>query len=444
MSFSPTRYTLESAATGEQREDEGWTLAFPGAPSLIRTVYEQTEFCEHDQLDGLYRFASWLPIRRTLKGSASPVCYQSVELAGDLGLKNLWVVFNGWWPERGAGMKTASFKECEAYSVCARLPEDFQSVLVVASAGNTARAFARVCSDNHIPLLLFVPEDNLNALQFDAPIQDCVKLIAPASGGDYFDAIRMSGVVTTHRPEQFLAEGGAKNVARRDGMGTTVLAGVSAMGRIPDAYFQAVGSGTGAIAAWEAARRFERDGRFGPNTMRLMVAQNSPFHPMADTWAANSRDFLIPPDDQARQLAASVDGKVLTNRRPPWGVPGGLYDALKATGGDVLTATNAEAREAAKRFEQREGIDISPAAAVAVASLFSAVEEGRVRPEEHILLNITGGGSQRFHQERELFRLEPSSVLNIHAQDDEILATAEKLFPQGSPAQVESCEQRTH
>jgi len=35
------------------------------------------------------------------------------------------------------------------------------------------------------------------------------------------------------------------------------------IGRIPDFYFQAIGSGTGAIAAWEANLRFLADGRFG-------------------------------------------------------------------------------------------------------------------------------------------------------------------------------------
>ena len=37
-----------------------------------------------------------------------------------------------------------------------------------------------------------------------------------------------------------------------------------------DYYFQAVGSGTGAIAAWEANMRLIEDGRFGSNIMKLM------------------------------------------------------------------------------------------------------------------------------------------------------------------------------
>jgi len=57
-----------------------------------------------------------------------------------------------------------------------------------------------------------------------------------------------------------ICRGGARNIARRDGMGTTVLSAADCIGRIPDVYFQAVGSGTGAIAAHEANERLLEDG----------------------------------------------------------------------------------------------------------------------------------------------------------------------------------------
>ena len=122
--------------------------------------------------------------------------------------------------------------------------------MVVASAGNTARAFARVCSENNIPLLLCIPQDCIDAMWSAKPLNPCVKLVATERGSDYFDAIYLSNIIC--ELDKFYPEGGAKNVARRDGMGTTVLSAVTTIGRIPDYYFQAVGSGTGAMAAWEA------------------------------------------------------------------------------------------------------------------------------------------------------------------------------------------------
>ena len=429
MSFSPTSYQLTSVATGAVRPDEGgWTLGFADeGPGLIRADYASNTLTVRDELDGLYRFADWLPIRRTLRGSGAPVTYRSEGLAEVLELENLWITFNGWWPEKGGNLRTGTFKEYEAYSVGGRMGDDFGKVLVVASAGNTARAFARVCSDNGIPLLLFVPEDNLGALWFDEPIAANVKLIAAASGGDYFDAIRMSNAAITGW-DGCIAEGGAKNVARRDGMGTTVLSAATTIGRIPDAYFQAVGSGTGAIAAWEMAMRLEADGSYGANNMRLLVSQNDPFVPMLDTWKADSRDFIVSDDDTARHQVEEINAKVLSNRHPPWGLPGGLYDALKATDGDVITATNEEAAVAAERFAQLEGNDVSPAAAVAVASLFKAVETGSVVSDEVVMLNITGGGMERFKTEHDIVGLEPSVVFPLDASEDDIVEASRALF----------------
>lgn len=156
-------------------------------------------------------------------------------------------------------------------------------------------------------------------------------------------------------------------------MGTTVLSAATTIGEIPDYYFQAVGSGTGAIAAWEANMRLNEDGRFGNKTMKLVVSQNAPFVPMFDAWRVDSREMLPYEAAKARRDAEIIDAKVLSNRKPPYSLAGGLYDALKATGGDIMVATNAQARKARALFEETEGIDIYSAAGIATASLVKSV-----------------------------------------------------------------------
>ena len=226
----------------------------------------------------------------------------------------------------------------------------------------------------------------------------------------------------------FYAEGGAKNVARRDGMATTVLSAVTTIGRIPDYYFQAVGSGTGAIAAWEANMRLIEDGSYGNNTMKLMVSQNAPFVPMFDAWRVDSRAMLPYPASKARRDVEIIDAKVLSNRRPPYGIKGGLYDALKATNGEVLVATNAQARKAAKLFQQLEGVDIHPAAGIATATLIKAVQDGKIDKDAYVMLNITGAGEEAAKQNRELFHLKPSKVFSLNAEVDDVVTYVESLF----------------
>ncbi|MDR2913118.1 MAG: cysteate synthase [Alistipes sp.] len=438
--FTPTQYTLQCVSTGREFEDTGWLLEDRqcNTPSMVRAIYAKKQLEVRPEELGIYRFLDWLPVRRILKGSASPVTYKSERLARHLGLANLYITFSGWNPARGARMTTCSFKETEAYSVCARMAEGEERILVVASAGNTARAFAKVCSENNIPLLLSVPADNLDALWFEAPLNDCVKLIASEKGSDYFDAIHLSNLAL--RSKRFFAEGGAKNVARRDGMGTTMLSAATTIGRIPEWYFQAVGSGTGAIAAWEANLRLIADGRFGTNKCRLVVSQNAPFVPMFDAWRVDSRIMLDYEDNRARRDAEIIDAKVLSNRRPPYGIVGGLYDALKDTDGDVVVATNAQSRRAAALFLETEGVDIHPAAAVATASLVKAVADGRVPKDAVVMLNITGGG-ERLRKTtlaatgKELWHLQPSHIFPVDAVAEDILDKIEALFPTAAPAE---------
>lgn len=412
MLNKPTQYTLHCCADGHRFEDQGWTLADSACscPSLVRAEYENKEFNPREDLDGLYRYADWLPINRTLKGSCPPVTYKSEALAKELGLENLYITFSGYWPKIGAAMATCSFKETEAYSVCGRLTPDNDKVLVVASAGNTARAFAKVCSDNDIPLLISIPEDNMDALWFSAPLNDCVKIIAAPKGSDYYDAIALADKVCTD--PHFMAEGGAKNVARRDGMGTTLLSAVEVIGRIPDAYFQAIGSGTGAIAAWENNLRLIEDGRFGTHRMRLYTSQNAPFTVIYDSWKLRSRALVELTPDDARKAAEEINAKVLSNRKPPYSLAGGLYDAMQDAGGDIFKVTNEDLDVWKEKFQQLEGIDIHNASAVAVASLAQAVADGKVKKDEVIMLNITGGGEQLAKAEQDVVYAKPHLVLD--------------------------------
>jgi len=423
-----TEYKLQSLVTGKIFEDTGWLLDAPGEekPGLIRTIYKKKQLDVKDDRYGLYKFADWLPVKDYLEGSSAPLTYKSNGLAKTLGLSNLYITFSGYFPEKGIEMRTCSFKETESYSVCSRLDTGHNQILVVASAGNTARAFARVCSDNNIPLLLSVPEDTLDSLWFDEPIKENVKLIVSRSGGDYFDAIHLSNLAA--QLDGFIPEGGAKNVARRDGMGTTVLSAATFIGRTHDYYFQAIGSSTGAIAAWEANLRLMEDGRFGDHKMKLMLSQNAPFAPIRDAWNARSRALLPFDDNEARGQVEQIDAKVLSNRRPPYSIVGGLFDALSDTGGEVFAINNEQARKANKLFEELEGIDLHPAAAVATASLIEAVKEGQVEKDAVIMLNITGGGEERFQSEKKLYFLKPTLFFDLHPKDEEVSKKLAGLF----------------
>jgi cysteate synthase len=398
---------LRCISCGEEYDSDPFRLTCDAdhLPSLLRSVYHAKQMEVKSHLPGLFQYIDWLPVERILEGFGKPITYESKNLAHYLGLDHLFISFNGYYPERGAQMLTGSFKELEAFSVLAGLPQKHPRTLVIASAGNTGRAFATVCSEHRIPLCLVVPEKNLSALWSKTSFESVVSLIAVGEGGDYSDAIALGQHMS--RLDGFFPEGGAANVARRDGMGLTVIDAAVTLGRIPDHYFQAVGSGTGGIAAWEANLRLLADGRFGERRMKLHLAQNAPFTPMVEAWKAARRTLPLSSEAEAKASINQVSAQVLTNRTPAYSITGGLYEALVETQGEMYAVTNSASEQARYLFEELEGIDISPASGVAMAALLQAVEAQKVDRRDYIMLNITSGGIKRMKQDYSLHHLQP-------------------------------------
>ncbi|OGV77697.1 MAG: cysteate synthase [Lentisphaerae bacterium RIFOXYB12_FULL_65_16] len=389
-------YQLKCLGCGKAVDEAaaGFTLKCPDLhdPALLRAEYASRQMTPIPANPGLFRYADWLPVRRVLPCTTMPVVYRSSRLAKRLGLDALFVAFSGYWPEKQAQIATCSFKELEAPAVLARLPENESRTLVVASAGNTGRAFLQVASQVNARVLVVVPEFALPAMWLTVPKGPQVRL-AVLRHADYFDAIRLADLIAGL--EGYFTEGATRNVARRDGMGTVMLAAAEAIGTLPRHCVQAVSSGSGAIAVWEASLRLLADGRFGTHKPVLHLGQNVPFTPMTDAWQAGSRTLPQLEEAHARKLAMSVRAQVLGNRRPAYGLTGGVFDALTDTQGQMYAVRSEEAHRAGQLFSELEGIDLDPAAEVATAVLLSAVESGRFRRDETVLLNVTGGGYRR-------------------------------------------------
>jgi cysteate synthase len=404
----PTAYGLRCTACGAEYPGDPFRLGCEGdhGPALLRTTFARRQLSTQDERPGVFRFATWLPAARLLPIRGGPVTLECPSLSRRLGLSNLFVSFNGFWPERGARLASASFKELEAAAVLARIPEGHERSMVVASAGNTGRAFAQLAPGARSCVWIVLPETRGSALWCPGGADPRVTLVYAGGDADYLDAIRLGGYLS--ELDGFFPEGGAANVARRDGMGVPVLAAAAAIGRLPDHYFQAVGSGTGGIAAWEAQLRLLEDGRFGDRRMRLHLAQNAPFTPMTTAWRSGTRELPALDDATARRCIRSVGAAELTNREPAYGIAGGVYDALRDTGGEMYAMTNEQASRAAALFEELEGVELMRPAAVALAALTEAAATGRIGRDDLVLLQLTGGGERRARREAGADRIPPS------------------------------------
>ena len=279
------KFNLKCLKCGKEYGQQ-YRLTCENDDSLLRADYYEKRLELRNQ-PGMGRFHSWLPIQEELTTDAGPITYKSEALARELGLSNLYIGFSGYWPERGAFIKTCSFKELEAYPTMQLLKESGGKAIVLASAGNTGRAFAHVSALTGTDVYIVVPDSGISQLWLPEEPTESIHLIGMSPGNDYTDAINLAGRIA--KLPGMIPEGGARNVARRDGMGTVMLDAAVTIGKMPDHYFQAVGSGTGGISAWEASLRLRADGRFGQKLPKLQLAQNLPFVPMYNAWQAKKK-----------------------------------------------------------------------------------------------------------------------------------------------------------
>jgi cysteate synthase len=388
-------YELVCNACGQRYPADGSYWVDCCAEGMLVAEYPRLNVRDH--LRGLWRFTDWLPVRHPGAGRVGGCTYRSEALGQELGLDDLWIAFNGWWPERGAYCPTCSFKDLEVAPTLQRLKESGAPGVIVATAGNTGRAFADMGGDVEFPVVVVTAEDHVERIwRSGAPMAPTTAVIGIA-GGDYNDAIEVAAEAAAR--VGFELEGGIKNVARRDGIGTLLLDAVTTIGRMPDHYVQAVGGGPGPVGVWGVAERLAADGRFGGVQPRFHLAQNDTHHPVHTAWQAG-RSTLEPGDVPEDGRDAYAD--VLVNRNPAYALRGGLYDLLTATQGQTYAVGADDAASWRATFSEREGIDIMEAPAVALAGLAQAVEQGEIARGDCVLLSVTGGGMDRLAQDAPL------------------------------------------
>lgn len=407
-------YALVCNVCGRRHHDDGAYLLSCCDGGLLEAEYPPLRV--RDDLEGMWRFVDWLPVHRPGSAAVGGVTVPAPALGAALGLDDLWVSVNGWWPEGGAHCPTCSFKDLEVAPTLQRLVEAGAEGVVVATAGNTGRAFADLGGDVGFPVVVVAAERHVERIWRAGRDRAPTTTVVGIAGGDYNDAIEVAGAVAAALG--FEVEGGVRNVARRDGIGSLLLDAVTTIGRIPDHYVQAVGGGPGPIGVWGMARRLADDGRWGTVRPRFHLAQNDVHAPVHVAWQARREQLggdHVPPTD----VDAFAD--VLVNRAPAYGVRGGLHDLLVDTDGQTYAVPAAEAAHWREVAASALGVDVMEAPAVATAALARAVAAGEVARGDCVLLAVTGAGVDHLDASRPL---RGPGAVPLVAKDDAVTAIA--------------------
>lgn len=395
--FMP-RYSLKCVRCGWETFRDCYVLYCPrcARQAFLQTVYTGSSTHLTGDPSFFYSYQDFLPIKTRFAEKGPRIgCIKAEALGKAIGLNNLWLLISCYAPEYGATLITTTFKELEALGVFARVQEQTNKILVVSSAGNAARAFLEIGAKHHLPAIVVVPESALPGLCVSTAPDTSAPVLIALRNAYYPDAIRVVEEIQSGFSDKLVREGGCYNVARRDSIGILLHRAVRKIGRIPEHYVQAVGSGTGAIAAWEATRRLSAWSEFGSPPMKLHLVQNSPFTPMVDAWRTKKKHIEPISKNNLNQMLTQTYSKVLSNTNPPYSVTGGVYDALSSTDGNMYAVSNREAMEAGEVFMRHIDIVPHPEASVSLAGLRQAIHWGYIAPSDLVLLHITGGGWSR-------------------------------------------------
>lgn len=408
---------LRCQRCGTELPGNQWHLHCPhcGTAALLATQYA-APLRLRGEVDSFSSYANWLPYENQLEIPGPRMATIEVPaLAARLGIGRLWVAISGHAPHLGSSFETGTFKECEALGVLNRVREQTRKTLIVASAGNAGRAFLELSAQYGEPVIVVMPASARPHVK-QLATRNIPPLLVLIEDSNYPDAIRFVDLALERYTDELVREGGCFNVARRDSMGVPFLRAIQAIGHLPSWYVQAVGSGTGAIAAWEGARRLVAAGEVVPAQMRLLLVQNAPFAPMVDAWQHRTRQLGEMPAEDVRRRLSQVAARVLSNATPPYGVAGGVYDALVDTTGEMVAVDNA-AVFAAQNEMARE-IDFRPceAAATAYAGLKNACSKRIVGANDEVLLHLTGGGIDVLRDEGAV-RVPPAHHVHLGAYD---------------------------
>ena len=321
----------------------------------------------------IWRYAGLLPVDEAPNGlpvGCTPLL-RADRLADELGLGELWVKDDTRNP-------TNSFKDRVVAVAVAKALEFGLKTIACASTGNLANAVAAAAARAGLPSYVFIPS-NLEPAKVVTTAVYGTNLVAV--DGTYDDVNRLCAELAAEQPWAFV------NVNVRpfyaEGSRTLAFETAEQLGwQAPDHVVVPVASGSLLTKVHRGFSDLVRLGLIDETPVRVSGAQAAGCSPVATAFAEGS-DTIRPqkPDTIAKSLAIGdpADGYY-------------ALDTVRRTGGALAAVSDDEVRAGIRLLARTEGIFGETAAGVTVASLRRLAADGVVRPDERVVVYVTGHG----------------------------------------------------
>jgi len=274
---------------------------------------------------------------------------------------------------------TASFK-ARGMSLAVSMAKKLGAqALAVPSAGNAASALSAYAAAAQIPAFVFMPSDTPHAF-----IVECRSLGAQVTLVDGLITDCAAEIARRKQQEGWFDLSTLKEPYRVEGkktMGYEVFEQFNQ--KLPDVIVYPAGGGTGLIGMAKAFDEMEQLGWIGAERPRMVAVQAAGCAPIVQAFQNGER--FAEPFPNAATVASGL--------RVPRAIGDFLMlDAIRATHGTALTATDREMIESAKKMAARTGVFACPEGGATLAAAEKLTQQGWIKPQETVVLFNTGSG----------------------------------------------------
>lgn len=282
---------------------------------------------------------------------------------------------------------TGTFKDIAASLAATLFKKHGVKEYCLASTGNAATAYATYLAKAGVTFDIFAPNDMY--MESQEAIRKVNQNLIVSDGG-YGQA--KAEAASFHKENKVMISAGNIDPIRIEAKKTLVFECLRQLGRIPDVYMQAVAGGTSPIAFEKGMREIAKS-HPQYKMPRMLLVQQDTCDPMVQAWEwAVANNFPEGWNKHYPSVIPQTSISILTAGTP------GMYPLVgpivKESGGSFLRIREDGLEQFGHKIRRQRGIYLGPAAVVCVAGFYKALQEGKIKNGDLVLLN-TGEGSER-------------------------------------------------
>lgn len=318
-------------------------------------------------------------------GEGGTPLIRSYQLAEELGIPDLWFKLEGMNP-------TGSFKDRGTAIEISKALEFGAEEVVVASTGNMGASIAAYCARADIKAKIYVPQGvpatKLKQMRaYGAEVEEVM--------GDYTVAANKASSYHQQQGAYLMGDYPYRGEGEKS-LGFELVDQITA-----DRVLLPIGNGTLMKGTWKGFKEFERVD-LAQSLPEMIGVQAKGCSTVVSAFKRVDEETL-PPDQELTVSQLQETGTEMPSIDNPETVAGAIacgnpldgWEALQAlveSGGEGLSVSDGEIKEAKRLLAQKEGIYAEESGAVSLAGLLKLREKEKIDQQQTIVVVVTGHG----------------------------------------------------